>query len=154
MPTIKVAGIQSASCAFDLVGSLAKVSKLTAAAVEEGAEFVVFPEAFISGYPRHLGFQIGSRSEEDRVWYGRYVKVGFPPLISSRDIRKRLNTWLIVESSIRVPDGVEGKDWLSTVSDLSEEDDFHGFYQLCKIAQTNKVVGQPSRLLVQEEGLN
>jgi nitrilase len=75
MGKVKVAGIQSGSVAFDLKGSLDKVADLAAKAAKDGAQFVVFPEAFISGYPRHLGFQIGSRSEEDRIWYARYVKV-------------------------------------------------------------------------------
>jgi nitrilase len=75
MRLVKVAGIQSGSQAFDLKSSLAKVADLTAKAAEEGAQFVVFPEAFVSGYPRHLGFQIGSRSDDDREWYMRYVKV-------------------------------------------------------------------------------
>lgn len=75
MRLVKVAGIQSGSQAFELRGSLQKVAELTAKAVKDGAQFVVFPEAFISGYPRHLGFKIGSRSEDDRAWYIRYVKV-------------------------------------------------------------------------------
>ena len=75
MVKVKVAGIQAGSRAFDLKGSLDKVDRLTAEAAKGGAQFVVFPEAFVSGYPRHLGFQIGSRSDEDRIWYTRYVKV-------------------------------------------------------------------------------
>lgn len=77
MRLVKVAGIQSGSQAFDLPGSLHKVAELTAKAVKDGAQFVVFPEAFVSGYPRHLGFKIGSRSGDDREWYTRYVKVCF-----------------------------------------------------------------------------
>jgi hypothetical protein len=75
MGKVKVAGIQAGSVAFDLKGCLDKVADLTSKAVKDGAQFVVFPEAFVSGYPRHLGFQIGSRSEEDRIWYAKYVKV-------------------------------------------------------------------------------
>jgi nitrilase len=75
MRLVKVAGIQSGSQAFDLKGSLAKVADLTDKAAKDGAQFVVFPEAFVSGYPRHLGFQIGSRSDDDREWYMRYVQV-------------------------------------------------------------------------------
>jgi nitrilase len=75
MGKIKVAAIQYGSQAFDLKGSLDKVESLTEEAAKDGAQFVVFPEAFVSGYPRHLGFQIGSRSEDDRKWYTRYVKV-------------------------------------------------------------------------------
>jgi len=42
---------------------------------ENGAEIVVLPEAFLSAYPRHLDFRIGSRTPESREWYGRYVRV-------------------------------------------------------------------------------
>jgi nitrilase len=75
MVKVRVAGVQAGSATFDLKSSLDKVDKFTAEAAKDGAQLVVFPEAFISGYPRHLGFQIGSRSEEDRVWYAKYVKV-------------------------------------------------------------------------------
>jgi nitrilase len=77
MVKVKVAGIQAGSAAYDLRGSLDRVAHLTSKAAKDGAQFVVFPEAFVSGYPRHLGFQIGSRSEEDRIWYTKYVKVCF-----------------------------------------------------------------------------
>jgi predicted amidohydrolase len=36
-------------------------------------------QAYLSGYPRHLDFRIGSRTQESRDWYGRYVRVS-PPL--------------------------------------------------------------------------
>ena len=91
MRLVKVAGVQSGSQAFDLRGSLEKVADLTAKAVKDGAQFVVFPEAFVSGYPRHLGFKIGSRSEDDREWYTRYVKVRFHDGIRrGADIREQL----------------------------------------------------------------
>jgi len=46
------------------------------------------------------------------------------------------------QSSIRVPDGIEGnEDWLSEDNDnLGEEEDFYGFSRLCKTAATYKVV--------------
>jgi predicted amidohydrolase len=75
MPPIKVAAVQAAPHAFDLHKSLDKLAALTADAAKQGAKLVVFPEAFLTGYPRHLGFKIGSRSEEDREWYTKYVTV-------------------------------------------------------------------------------
>jgi len=46
------------------------------------------------------------------------------------------------QSSIRVPDGIEGnEDWLSEDNDnLGEESDFYGFSRLCKTAATYKIV--------------
>jgi hypothetical protein len=49
---------------------------------------------------------------------------------------------LMGQSSIRVPDGIEGNEnWLSQDNDnLGEDDDFYGFSRLCKTAATHKVV--------------
>jgi len=41
--TVKVAAVQAAPVAFDLVESLKKVEKLTAEAAAQGAELVAFP---------------------------------------------------------------------------------------------------------------
>lgn len=41
--TVKVAAVQAAPVAFDLVQSLKKVEKLTAEAAAQGAELVAFP---------------------------------------------------------------------------------------------------------------
>jgi predicted amidohydrolase len=71
----KVAAVQIASVAYDLIATLDKVQKWAQEAAEAGAELVVFPEALVSAYPRKLGFQIGARSPEDRVWYKRYLQV-------------------------------------------------------------------------------
>jgi len=70
-----VAAVQSAPVAYDLYKSLHKLRSLAFAARENGAEMVVFPEAWLSGYPRHLEFRVGSRTQESRDWYGRYVRV-------------------------------------------------------------------------------
>lgn len=72
-----VAAVQAAPVAFDLIATLDKVSHWTKQAVEGDIkpDLVVFPEAFVSAYPRLLGFQIGARSTEDRLWYKRYLQV-------------------------------------------------------------------------------
>jgi nitrilase len=66
--------VQAASVAFDLGRSLAKAQALIGEAAGEGAQLVVFPEAFLSGYPRGLDFGavIGARSEEGREDFRRY----------------------------------------------------------------------------------
>ena len=74
---VRVAAVQAAPVAFDLVATLDKVSQWTKQAVDGPIrpDLVVFPEAFVSAYPRKLGFQIGARSTEDRTWYNRYLQV-------------------------------------------------------------------------------
>lgn len=41
--TVKIAAVQAAPAAFDLIESLKKVEKLTAEAASQGAELVAFP---------------------------------------------------------------------------------------------------------------
>ena len=72
--TFQAAVIQAAPIAFDVDATLAKVGRLTAESAAGGARLVVFPEAFISCYPRGLTFgaTIGSRTSEGRKWFRRY----------------------------------------------------------------------------------
>ena len=72
--TVRVAVVQSAPVSFDRDCTLAKVRTLTAQAAERGARLVVFPEAFVSAYPRGMTFGavVGERSAEGREWYRRY----------------------------------------------------------------------------------
>ncbi|HEY1730827.1 MAG TPA: nitrilase-related carbon-nitrogen hydrolase [Terriglobales bacterium] len=70
----KVAVVQASSVIFDLQRSLDKAQTLAADAAAQGAKLVVFPEAFLSGYPRGLDFgaAVGSRSEQGREDFRRY----------------------------------------------------------------------------------
>ena len=70
----RVAVVQAASVAFDTTASLAKLENLTHEAAREEANLVLFPEAFLGGYPRGsmFGTVIGSRTPEGREWYRRY----------------------------------------------------------------------------------
>lgn len=72
--SVRVAVVQTAPVAFDLEATLARVHERTTVAAARGAELVLFPEAFVSAYPRGLTFGtvIGSRSDEGRSWYQRY----------------------------------------------------------------------------------
>src|SRR5713101_10215246 len=71
---IKVAVVQAAPVAFDLKQTLKKVYDLAGEAARQGAQLVLFPEAFVSGYPRGLDFGavVGSRSEKGREDFRRY----------------------------------------------------------------------------------
>jgi hypothetical protein len=53
---IRAAVVQAAPIAFDRERTLAKVRALTRDAASKGAKLVVFPEAFVSAYPRGLSF--------------------------------------------------------------------------------------------------
>jgi nitrilase len=74
--TVRAAVVQAAPVVFDLSGTLAKVRTLTADAASKGAQLVVFPEAFVSGYPKGLDFgaRVGSRTIEGRRVFRRYFE--------------------------------------------------------------------------------
>ncbi len=71
---IRAAVVQAAPIAFDRERTLAKVRALTGDAASQGAQLVVFPEAFVSAYPRGpaFGAVVGDRSAEGREQYQRY----------------------------------------------------------------------------------
>jgi nitrilase len=73
---VRVAVVQACPVILDRFATLEKVAKLTKEAKSSGAELVLFPEAFISCYPRgcDFGTVIGSRSEEGRDLYREYVE--------------------------------------------------------------------------------
>jgi predicted amidohydrolase len=71
---VAAAVVQAAPVAVDVEATLAKAERLCGEAAAGGAELVVFPEAFVSCYPRGLGFGavVGSRTDEGRAWFRRY----------------------------------------------------------------------------------
>ena len=71
---VNAAVVQAAPVAFDVEATLAKVERLTAECAGGGADLVVFPEAFVSCYPRGLTFgtAVGSRTPQGRAWFRRY----------------------------------------------------------------------------------
>jgi len=71
---IKVAVVQAAPVVFNRKRTLEKVHSLAHEAARQGAQLVLFPEAFISAYPRGLDFGavVGSRSDKGREDFRRY----------------------------------------------------------------------------------
>ncbi|OCF62338.1 hypothetical protein L486_02006 [Kwoniella mangroviensis CBS 10435] len=94
---VKVSAVQTCPVAFDLTASLDKYEKLIGEILQKDrADLLVLPEASLSAYPRFLYFQIGTRTDDNREWFSRYVK-----------------------SSVKVPLDAVGKDWLSDKPYLS-----------------------------------
>ena len=72
--SVRAAVVQASSVLFDCEGTLKKIAQLTTEAASKGAELIVFPEAFISAYPRGMDFGavVGARSDEGREDFRRY----------------------------------------------------------------------------------
>src|SRR2546423_15363807 len=69
-----VAVVQASPVVFDREQTLDKVHALAEDAARRGARIVLFPEAFVSAYPRGLDFGavVGSRTDEGREDFRRY----------------------------------------------------------------------------------
>jgi nitrilase len=71
---IRAAVVQAAPAAFERDATLEKLGQLVAQAARQGAELAVFPEAFVSAYPKGLDFGavVGRRTREGRDQFRRY----------------------------------------------------------------------------------
>jgi nitrilase len=74
--SVRVAVVQAGSILFDTAATLAKADQLIADAARSGAKLIVFPEAFIGGYPKgdDFGARLGSRTPEGRKTFRRYFE--------------------------------------------------------------------------------
>jgi nitrilase len=74
--TVSAAVVQAGSILFDTPRTLQKLADLTSDAGVRGAELVVFPEAFVGGYPKGLDFgaRLGMRLPEGRDDFRRYFE--------------------------------------------------------------------------------
>ncbi|MCD1261746.1 carbon-nitrogen hydrolase family protein [Paenibacillus athensensis] len=99
---VRVAVVQAAPQLFDTGGALARIAELTQAAALQGAQLVVFPEAFVPGYPRGLSFgtRVGSRSGEGRSDWQRYadsaITVPGPEIAQMAEIAREAQAYLVV----------------------------------------------------------
>ncbi len=72
--SVRVAVVQPRGRPFDTPGALAALRQGAAEAAGAGARFVLFPEAFVGGYPWGLRFgtAIGGRAPAGKALFGRY----------------------------------------------------------------------------------
>jgi len=73
---VKVAVVQAGSALFDTPATLKTLERLAAEAARDGAKLIVFPEAFVGGYPKGVTFgaHVGSRTSEGRDLFRRYFE--------------------------------------------------------------------------------
>jgi nitrilase len=74
MPLVSIAVVQSAGVLYDAESAVAKAERLLGETA--GAQLVVFPEAFLGGYPKgqDFGARVGSRTPEGRKAFRRYYE--------------------------------------------------------------------------------
>ncbi len=102
MPTFIAAVVQNAPVVFDAAATLNKIHELTAEAARTGATLVVFPEAFLSAYPKGLDFgaRVGMRSAEGRDTFRRYfdsaIDVPGPATAALAETAKACSVYLVL----------------------------------------------------------
>ena len=97
---ISVAVVQAGSLLFDTDATVAKAERLIADAA--GARLIVFPEAFLGGYPKghDFGARVGSRTPEGRKLFRRYyeaaIDVPGPATRRLGEAARANHAWLVI----------------------------------------------------------
>lgn len=73
---VHVAVVQAGTVLFDTPRTLEKLASLAADAKQKGAQVVLFPEAFVGGYPKgeQFGLALGQRTPEGRDQFRAYFE--------------------------------------------------------------------------------
>lgn len=94
--------VQAAPVAFDTGRTLRKLDTLAGEAAGRGARLAVFPEAFVSAYPRELDFgtRVGGRTAAGREQFRRYydsaIDVPGPEVETMAGVAARHALYLVV----------------------------------------------------------
>jgi len=124
---VRAAVVQAAPVAFEREPTLEKLGGLVAQAARQGAELVVFPEAFVSAYPKGLDFGavVGRRTREGREQFRRYfdsaVEVPGPDVDKMAALAREHRVHLVVGAIER-----EGGTLYCTVLFFAEDGRFLG----------------------------
>ncbi|CAG0954938.1 nitrilase [Burkholderiales bacterium] len=100
--TVRVAVVQAGSVPFDTGACIDKAVKLTADAAATGARVVLFPEAFVAGYPKGLsyGLVVGARDpvgrEEFRLYLDAAIEVPGPQTLRLGDAAAAAGCYLVI----------------------------------------------------------
>ncbi len=100
--SVRVAAVQATACPFDTSRAVEIVCSMTSEAAKEGARLILFPEAYVGGYPWGLAFgtAVGGRSEVGRRVFGRYwesaIDVPGPEVERMSQVAADLGVWLCV----------------------------------------------------------
>lgn len=99
--TVKAAIVQTGSQLFDTEATLDRMQDWVQRAQDEAAGLIVFPEAFVGGYPKghDFGARVGSRTPDGRDWFARYfdsaIDVPGPACERMGEMARAANAWLV-----------------------------------------------------------
>ncbi|KAL0951316.1 hypothetical protein HGRIS_008022 [Hohenbuehelia grisea] len=100
---IKASVVQACTAAYNLTDTLDKLERLTRLAKErDGSQLVVFPEAFIGGYPKMstFGASVGDRTALGRDEFVRYhsaaIDIPSPAVTRVEDVSRETQTFIVV----------------------------------------------------------
>jgi len=99
---VKAAVVQAAPVLFERQASIEKACRLTAEAAAQGAQLILFPEAFVPAYPRGLTFGtvVGSRNPTGRLTWERYwansVDIPSPATQALGEAARQAGAYLVI----------------------------------------------------------
>nr|CDJ94019.1 Nitrilase cyanide hydratase and apolipoprotein N-acyltransferase domain containing protein [Haemonchus contortus] len=101
---MSIAVVQAGSILYDTPATLDKLERLTKEAADKGAKLVLFPEAFIGGYPKgsDFGIVLGTRSMEGREEFSKY----FNSAIEENGAESRRIAEIAITNSVFIVVGV------------------------------------------------
>lgn len=94
--------VQAAPVVFNSDATISKVHSLAITASQKGAKLIVFPEAFISAYPKGLDFgaTVGSRTSKGRDEFKRYfessIEVPGPAVDRLSSIAREVEAYIVI----------------------------------------------------------
>src|SRR3954453_19035059 len=100
--SVRAAVVQAGSVPFDSDASVAKAVERIGEAAIAGAQLVVFPKAFIGGYPKgaDFGARVGSRTPEGRKEFRRYfesaIDVPGPATERVGEAARGIGAWVVM----------------------------------------------------------
>ncbi len=118
---VRVGVIQASSVMMDLERSVDKACRLIEEAAANGAQLIVFPEAFLSGYPRGLSFgtAVGMRRSDGRKDWGRYwrsaVSIPSPQMQRLSSAISQVQVYVVMGIIERADHGSQGTLYGTTV---------------------------------------
>ncbi|MEM8555033.1 MAG: carbon-nitrogen hydrolase family protein [Pseudomonadota bacterium] len=101
-PTVNAAVVQDSSVPFDATATADKACRLIREAGANGAEILVFPEAFLGTYPKGLNFDVsvGNRQplgrEDFRRYYDGAVTLDGPELAAITEAARESGTFVVM----------------------------------------------------------